>query len=88
MSLHLLNRFCRLIKSGEGPSSAIHLASVSSVENDQAFKIEYDYETNDKGTRVVLGRGSFGVVYSGIDMETRKKMAIKEIPVGGGDAGG
>jgi len=76
------------VKSSEGPSAEIHLASVSSVENDQAFKIEYDYEMNDKGAHVVLGRGSFGVVYSGIDMETRKKMAIKEIPVGGGDAGG
>ena len=59
------------------------------MDDDQAFKIEYEYEMTDRGAQVVLGRGSFGVVYSGIDMETRKKMAIKEIPVGGsGDAGG
>ncbi len=63
------------------------LASVSSIENEQAFKIEYEYELNDKDAQVELGRGSFGVVYSGIDLDTRKKMAIKEIPVGGDDGG-
>ena len=54
---------------------------MSSVEG-EGFKIDYEYERNEKGDRVVLGKGSFGTVLSGVDMVTRKKMAIKEIPTG------
>jgi mitogen-activated protein kinase kinase kinase 5 len=42
--------------------------------------IEYEYEYNDKKERVVLGKGSFGTVYSAIDLITKKKLAVKEIP--------
>ena len=35
---------------------------------------------DEKEGKIVLGKGSFGTVYSGIDMVTRKKMAIKELP--------
>lgn len=42
--------------------------------------LEYEYEY-EEGTdnKVVLGRGSFGTVYSAIDVVTKKKMAVKEI---------
>ena len=55
------------------------LASLTSVDGEDNFKIDYEYEMNESGERVVLGKGSFGTVYSGVDMVTRKKMAIKEI---------
>lgn len=59
------------------------------VSNDgDNFTIEYEYEKNEKGNKIILGTGSFGTVYSGVDMVTRKKMAIKEIPVvEGADSG-
>ncbi len=50
-------------------------------------KIDYEYEMNEKNQKVELGKGSFGVVFSGVDLVTRKKMAIKEIPSGDGTDG-
>ena len=31
------------------------------------------------GERVMLGKGSFGAVYSAIDLVTKRKMAVKEL---------
>lgn len=47
---------------------------------DEDDTVEFDYEWDDKRERVVLGKGSFGTVYSAIDLITKRKMAIKEIP--------
>ena len=42
--------------------------------------LQYEYEVDENtGEKVVLGRGSFGTVYSAIDVVTKKKMAVKEI---------
>ena len=61
---------------------------MTSMDGEEGYKIDYEYETNEAGERVVLGKGSFGTVYSGVDMVTRKKMAIKEIPTAeGADTG-
>lgn len=74
--------------SGVHAPGAGNIQSVSSVEGEDGFKIDYEYEMNEKGEKVVLGKGSFGIVYSGVDMVTRKKMAVKEIPTGeGADTG-
>jgi len=44
--------------------------------------IQYEYEIDDQsGEKVLLGTGSFGVVYSAIDVVTKKKMAVKEITI-------
>ena len=61
--------------SGEGRGS---LTRRNTIDEDDT--VEFEYEWDDKGERVVLGKGSFGVVYSAIDMVTKRKMAIKEIP--------
>ena len=61
------------------------IQSMSSVDGGDTFKIDYEYELNEKGQKVELGKGSFGTVMSGVDMVTRKKMAIKEIPTGEGN---
>ncbi|CAK6440816.1 unnamed protein product [Pipistrellus nathusii] len=42
--------------------------------------LEFDYEYTEAGERLVLGKGTYGVVYAGRDRHTRVRIAIKEIP--------
>ncbi|XP_042345774.1 mitogen-activated protein kinase kinase kinase 5 isoform X2 [Plectropomus leopardus] len=42
--------------------------------------LEYIYETNENGNKVVLGKGTYGVVYAGRDLSNQVRIAIKEIP--------
>uniref|UniRef100_A0A8C9T5U9 mitogen-activated protein kinase kinase kinase n=1 Tax=Scleropages formosus TaxID=113540 RepID=A0A8C9T5U9_SCLFO len=42
--------------------------------------LEYVYETAKNGDKVVLGKGTFGVVYAGRDLSSQIRIAIKEIP--------
>ncbi|XP_048825013.1 mitogen-activated protein kinase kinase kinase 6 isoform X3 [Lagopus muta] len=42
--------------------------------------LEYSYECTESGERVVLGRGTYGVVYAGRCLSTQVRIAIKEIP--------
>lgn len=41
---------------------------------------QYVYETNENGDKVVLGKGTYGVVYAGRDVSNQVRIAIKEIP--------
>ncbi|XP_075893755.1 mitogen-activated protein kinase kinase kinase 5 isoform X1 [Nelusetta ayraudi] len=45
-----------------------------------ADALEYDYEYDEHGERVILGKGTFGVVYAGRDLSNQVRLAIKEIP--------
>ncbi|TFK13395.1 protein spinster-like protein 2 [Platysternon megacephalum] len=42
--------------------------------------LEYDYEYTETGDRVILGKGTYGVVYAGRDLSNQVRIAIKEIP--------
>uniref|UniRef100_A0A4W4HFD2 mitogen-activated protein kinase kinase kinase n=1 Tax=Electrophorus electricus TaxID=8005 RepID=A0A4W4HFD2_ELEEL len=42
--------------------------------------MQYDYEYDEHGEKVVLGKGTFGVVYAGRDLSNQVRLAIKEIP--------
>lgn len=86
-----MHRFMELVDKGISTCRVIGatgIQSVSSVDGEDGFKIDYEYELDEKGDKVTLGKGSFGTVYSGVDMVTRKKMAIKEIPTGEGPESG
>ncbi|KAJ7985266.1 hypothetical protein DPEC_G00350290 [Dallia pectoralis] len=41
---------------------------------------EFVYETSENGEKVVLGKGTYGVVYAGRDISNQVRIAIKEIP--------
>uniref|UniRef100_A0A670YH18 mitogen-activated protein kinase kinase kinase n=1 Tax=Pseudonaja textilis TaxID=8673 RepID=A0A670YH18_PSETE len=40
----------------------------------------YEYDYNENGDRVVLGKGSYGIVYAGRDLSNQVRIAIKEVP--------
>uniref|UniRef100_A0A8C8DLT3 mitogen-activated protein kinase kinase kinase n=1 Tax=Oryzias sinensis TaxID=183150 RepID=A0A8C8DLT3_9TELE len=44
------------------------------------FVLQFVYETNENGDKVVLGKGTYGVVYAGRDLSNQVRIAIKEIP--------
>ncbi|XP_061453643.1 mitogen-activated protein kinase kinase kinase 6 isoform X2 [Rhineura floridana] len=71
---HHCHWFCELLRSfmaemGEEGNSC------SSPE-----VLEYDYEYTETGDRVILGKGTYGVVYAGRDLSNQVRIAIKEIP--------
>ncbi|XP_042597323.1 mitogen-activated protein kinase kinase kinase 5-like isoform X2 [Cyprinus carpio] len=70
--------FCDLV------SSLLHHAE-SPVEDSSPIRggegdLEYIYERNENGDKVVLGKGTYGVVYAGRDLSNQVRIAIKEIP--------
>nr|XP_015204274.1 PREDICTED: mitogen-activated protein kinase kinase kinase 6 isoform X2 [Lepisosteus oculatus] len=42
--------------------------------------LEFAYEYDESGQKVVLGKGTYGVVYAGRDLSNQVRIAIKEIP--------
>ncbi|XP_023808466.1 mitogen-activated protein kinase kinase kinase 5 [Oryzias latipes] len=68
-------RFCDLV------NSLTEEAWKGPEEGDcDADTLEYDYEYDEHGERVILGKGTFGVVYAGRDLSNQVRLAIKEIP--------
>uniref|UniRef100_A0A8C7H071 mitogen-activated protein kinase kinase kinase n=1 Tax=Oncorhynchus kisutch TaxID=8019 RepID=A0A8C7H071_ONCKI len=68
-------RFCDLVNS-----IAEETWKGSEEGECDADALEYDYEYDELGERVVLGKGTFGVVYAGRDLSNQVRLAIKEIP--------
>ncbi|KAL1006534.1 hypothetical protein UPYG_G00073530 [Umbra pygmaea] len=70
-------RFCSMVKEmiSDGTGNAVELEGEGDGDT-----LEYEYDINEKADRVVLGRGTYGVVYAGRDMSNQVRIAIKEIP--------
>ncbi|XP_007934080.1 mitogen-activated protein kinase kinase kinase 6 [Orycteropus afer afer] len=70
--------FCGLIQTSvTNPDST---APAEEAEEGVKEVLEFDYEYSETGERLVLGKGTYGVVYAGRDRHTRVRIAIKEIP--------
>uniref|UniRef100_A0A8R1HZL4 mitogen-activated protein kinase kinase kinase n=1 Tax=Caenorhabditis japonica TaxID=281687 RepID=A0A8R1HZL4_CAEJA len=51
------------------------------LNNQDNEKIRFEYELSHSNERVVLGRGTYGTVYSARDMDTQRQIVVKEIEV-------
>ncbi|KAE9413576.1 hypothetical protein Angca_008537 [Angiostrongylus cantonensis] len=51
------------------------------LSNLDGEKMHFEYELTSTGERVVLGKGTYGVVYSARDVTTQRQIVVKEIEV-------
>uniref|UniRef100_A0A8K9UCZ5 mitogen-activated protein kinase kinase kinase n=1 Tax=Oncorhynchus mykiss TaxID=8022 RepID=A0A8K9UCZ5_ONCMY len=69
-------RFCELVNSLLSQAEA----PVEYPSELTGGLLEFIYETSENGDKVVLGKGTYGVVYAGRDLSNQVRIAIKEIP--------
>ncbi|XP_063811803.1 mitogen-activated protein kinase kinase kinase 15 isoform X2 [Pseudophryne corroboree] len=71
------NRFCTLVKEiiTDVVGSTVELEGEADGDT-----LEYEYDYDENGDRVILGKGTYGVVYAGRDLSNQVRIAIKEIP--------
>lgn len=70
-------RFRALVLSITGNRSI----DISADLKDTERKINFVYEQDKDNSKIVLGRGSKGIVYAARDVDTQMQIAIKEVPV-------
>ncbi|XP_012881955.1 PREDICTED: mitogen-activated protein kinase kinase kinase 15 [Dipodomys ordii] len=70
-------RFCSLVKEmlTNGTGSSMELEGEADGDT-----LEYEYDLDANGERIVLGKGTHGIVYAGRDLSNQVRIAIKEIP--------
>ncbi|KAJ6667600.1 hypothetical protein lerEdw1_016721 [Lerista edwardsae] len=70
-------RFCGLVKEILTDAVGSTLELEGEIDGDT---LEYEYDYDENGDRVVLGKGTYGIVYAGRDLSNQVRIAIKEIP--------
>ncbi|XP_057275450.1 mitogen-activated protein kinase kinase kinase 15 isoform X2 [Pezoporus wallicus] len=74
---HQCSRFCGLVKEILSDAIGNTLELEGEIDGDT---LEYEYDYDENGDRVVLGKGTYGIVYAGRDLSNQVRIAIKEIP--------
>ncbi|XP_045850849.1 mitogen-activated protein kinase kinase kinase 15 isoform X2 [Meles meles] len=71
------SRFCSLVKEMISNSAGSTVELEGDTDGDT---LEYEYDHDVNGDRVVLGKGTYGIVFAGRDLSNQVRIAIKEIP--------
>ncbi|NWS68834.1 M3K15 kinase, partial [Crotophaga sulcirostris] len=71
------SRFCGLVKEILSDAVGSTLELEGEIDGDT---LEYEYDYDENGDRVILGKGTYGIVYAGRDLSNQVRIAIKEIP--------
>ncbi|XP_067401097.1 mitogen-activated protein kinase kinase kinase 15 isoform X1 [Emydura macquarii macquarii] len=71
------SRFCGLVKEILTDAVGSTLELEGEIDGDT---LEYEYDYDENGDKVILGKGTYGIVYAGRDLSNQVRIAIKEIP--------
>ncbi|GMT16299.1 hypothetical protein PFISCL1PPCAC_7596 [Pristionchus fissidentatus] len=63
--------------SANGETTATKMLSFDFEKTGMSF----EYESDKNGERIVLGKGTYGIVYSGRDTNTQRQIVVKEVAV-------